>query len=297
MAQVRHGPYGSLLPSPAHPPSMALAVFSQLHLDLLELLSRESGRPLQGLAQGARALRGRLSKKTQRQLRELEVAYGYIRHLTEQRAKHFYTSVLSELAPQKSFENFEETGSDANTDPRAQLTAMTDKCNVLVRNATGAVSQTCGSKARAPGDDPPVLEDPLGDVVRDEEGEGESGQEGEDEGEPVADARGDACDSQPPTEEFFSSLAVTLQDGRFQAAFASVFQGVGMTAATGPVPLDPPLYTSESAYTARMQETVARRHEIFSASCVAEFTESELDEMEEFDGEIVMLDCGVVSCD
>eukprot|EP00401_Gymnodinium_catenatum_P009206 CAMPEP_0117465846 /NCGR_PEP_ID=MMETSP0784-20121206/4836_1 /TAXON_ID=39447 /ORGANISM="" /LENGTH=299 /DNA_ID=CAMNT_0005259767 /DNA_START=88 /DNA_END=987 /DNA_ORIENTATION=+ len=75
----------------------APALIASIHRDLLVRLSHELDTPLQGLAQGARLLRGRLSSASCRRLRDLGAAYGIVRHVTVQRNKAFLNRVLNEL--------------------------------------------------------------------------------------------------------------------------------------------------------------------------------------------------------
>uniref|UniRef100_A0A7S4Q602 Uncharacterized protein n=1 Tax=Alexandrium monilatum TaxID=311494 RepID=A0A7S4Q602_9DINO len=75
-----------------------LALVSSAHAGSLRRLSRASGLPLQGLAQGAEALRGRLSKATCRRLRELDVVLAFARHLTVQKVDQFLDALDAELA-------------------------------------------------------------------------------------------------------------------------------------------------------------------------------------------------------
>eukprot|EP00401_Gymnodinium_catenatum_P052019 CAMPEP_0117567754 /NCGR_PEP_ID=MMETSP0784-20121206/57771_1 /TAXON_ID=39447 /ORGANISM="" /LENGTH=378 /DNA_ID=CAMNT_0005365637 /DNA_START=114 /DNA_END=1247 /DNA_ORIENTATION=- len=74
------------------------SLIAQIHRRLLVALSEELNVPLQGLAQAARRLQGRLSSASRRRLRELDAASGIIRHITVQRNDHFYHSVMTELA-------------------------------------------------------------------------------------------------------------------------------------------------------------------------------------------------------
>eukprot|EP00401_Gymnodinium_catenatum_P065632 CAMPEP_0117551710 /NCGR_PEP_ID=MMETSP0784-20121206/49329_1 /TAXON_ID=39447 /ORGANISM="" /LENGTH=365 /DNA_ID=CAMNT_0005348753 /DNA_START=77 /DNA_END=1171 /DNA_ORIENTATION=+ len=76
-----------------------------LHRRLLVKLSSELHMPIQGLSQAARLLQGRLSSTSRRRLRELDAAYGIVRHITEERSNYFCDKVSSELrrsSPQTS---------------------------------------------------------------------------------------------------------------------------------------------------------------------------------------------------
>jgi len=60
-----------------------LAVVADAHHIALEVCCRVVGKPVQGLTQAARLLRHRLPTRQCRGLRELDLAYAYLRHITD----------------------------------------------------------------------------------------------------------------------------------------------------------------------------------------------------------------------
>ena len=70
-------------------------LLGELHWHALAMLSQVAQKPVQGLQQGGRHLR--LKPKTQRKLRELDAAWGILRHLTLQKSEDFLAQLAAEL--------------------------------------------------------------------------------------------------------------------------------------------------------------------------------------------------------
>ena len=79
-------------------------LLGELHWHALAMLSQVAQKLVQGLQQGGRRLR--LKSKTQRKLRELDAAWGILRHLTLQKSEDF----LAQLAAELELEGGEEPG-------------------------------------------------------------------------------------------------------------------------------------------------------------------------------------------
>jgi len=72
-------------------------LLAHVHRRLLVMLSGELRMPIQGLSQAARLLQHRLSSSSRRRLRELDAAFGIVRHITEERNSFFIDKITAEL--------------------------------------------------------------------------------------------------------------------------------------------------------------------------------------------------------
>ena len=75
-----------------------LTLVASMHRRALVMLSSSSGLPLQGLQQGTRAMKSKLSRGTARRLLHLELAYGIARHIAHQKAEDLLQQLGQELS-------------------------------------------------------------------------------------------------------------------------------------------------------------------------------------------------------
>ena len=76
-----------------------LTLVAHLHHDVLITLEEELGAPCQGLSVASRQLR--MSSRLRRRCRELDIVYGWLRHLTVARAQRFRQEITEELVASK----------------------------------------------------------------------------------------------------------------------------------------------------------------------------------------------------
>ena len=92
-----------------------------LHRATLSRLSRATKTPVQGVQQGGKLLRSKLSSRLRRTLKDIDVVSAFVRHLTVEKVSEFLEELDSEIAGQDSKEH-----NDHQTDQ--DTTSASDGC-------------------------------------------------------------------------------------------------------------------------------------------------------------------------